>query len=53
MFSKALYERKLRAVYLEGEGADPPPPSNSIFKKKFLDTRATVPGVTKALFTLV
>lgn len=30
-FSKALYERKLHAVYLEGEGADPPPPSNSIF----------------------
>lgn len=31
MFSKALYERKLRAVYLEGEGADPPPPAIQFF----------------------
>lgn len=53
MFSKALYERKLRAVYLEGEGADPPPQQFNFFKKVSRHPVATVPGVTKALFTLV
>lgn len=37
MFSKALYERKLHAVYLEGEGVASPPPRAIQFLKKFLD----------------